>query len=437
MSDPADLLRVLARVRVARPAELQAALGVSQPTLSRLVARAGTQVFRMGRGRATQYARARGIQGLESPLPIFRVSVSGAVESAGTLHLLGDGQQWWARSSREGTLFRGLPPQLVDMAPQGYIGRGFPVRFPELHLPERIVDWSDDHRIMALAKRGEDCVGDLVIGNESLARLIANSPTAVRHADYPNLATLAAKNIATSSAGGEQPKFGAFAQGRHVLVKFAEAADGAAARRWRDLLWCEWKALEIVAAAGLRAARAQCVDVEGWRCLEVERFDRIGERGRRAVVSLGALDDEHFGKRDNWTAAAVRLMSRPFSLPSREAAQLRWLDAFGQLIGNTDRHFGNVAFFAEFDGALHLAPAYDMLPMILAPVNGAVAARDFRPVPPGGDNLDVWSDAAVWAERYWREVQANDDLHGEVRAFAGTAALAVATLARRVALEPT
>jgi hypothetical protein len=242
MSDPADLLRVLARVRVARPAELQAALGVSQATLSRLVARAGTQIFRMGRGRATQYTRT---------------------------------------------------------------------------------------------------------------------------------------------------------------------------------------ALATVDAAGVRAARAQRVDIEGWRCLEVERFDRIGERGRRAVVSLA--------RRDSWTAAAGRLAADPFSLPSREATQMRWLDAFGQLIGNTDRHFGNIAFFVESDATLRLAPVYDMLPMILAPVNDTLVARDFQPAPPGGDNLDVWSDAAAWAERYWGEVQANRALHDDVRAFAADATLAVATLLRRVA----
>ena len=389
----------------------------------------------MGRGRATQYARTRQIQGLESPLPIFRIGPSGAVSDAGNLYLLGDGQHWWARSPRDGTLYRGLPPQLVDMAPQGYIGRGFPSRFPELQLPERIVDWSDDHRLIALAKRGDDCVGDLVIGSESLARMVANSPAAVRRADYPNLARLADQNVAGSSAGGEQPKFGAFTEGRHVLVKFAPSTDAPSARRWRDLLWCEWKALETVAGAGVLATRGQCVDVEGWRFLEVERFDRVGERGRRAVVSLAAVDDEAFGKRDSWTAAAGRLASHPFSLPGDEVKQLRWLDTFGQLIGNTDRHFGNITFLFGSSEALRLAPVYDMLPMILAPANDTLVAREFQPAPPGRDNLDVWSDAATWAERFWREVQANHDLQEDVRAFANDATAAIAALARRVAPE--
>jgi hypothetical protein len=76
-----------------------------------------------------------------------------------------------------------------------------------------------------------------------------------------------------------------------------------------------------------------------------------------------------------------------------------------------------------------------MLPMILAPVNDALVTREFQPAPPSRDNLDVWSDAATWAERFWREVQAHHDLHEDVRAFANDAAAAIAALARRVAPE--
>lgn len=217
-----------------------------------------------------------------------------------------------------------------------------------------------------------------------------------------------------------------------MLVKFAPAATSGAARRWQDLLWCEAKALEVVASAGIDVARAECVDVRGWRFLEVDRFDRIGERGRRPVLTLGAIDDEYFGKRDSWTAAAARLRSRPFSLSQADGAHLRWLDAFGQLIGNTDRHFGNVAFLVRPDGSLRLAPAYDMLPMILAPAGETVVVRSFQPLPPTGTSLDVWPDAADFAERYWQAVAAHRALQPEVREFARDAAEAVSSLARRV-----
>ncbi len=432
MATPTELLDELARVRIARPAELLSALRISPPTLSRLVAAAGEQVCRIGRARAVRYARARWIEGLGRRLPVFRVSETGEATAFGTLHLLWEGQHWWERPDG-GQLFTGLPPPLSDMAPQGYLGHGFSARFPELGLPQRVTDWSDDHRLIALARRGEDCVGDLIIGNGSFSRFLAWEPEHVERENYPQLAERSAIEAPGSSAGGERPKFGVFSRGRHVLAKFAPDTNSGAARRWRDLLWCEWKALETVARAGVAAARAECVDVRGWRFLEVDRFDRSGERGRRPVLTLGALDDEYFGKRDSWTAAAGRLLSRPFSLTPADASRLRWLDAFGQLIGNTDRHFENVAFFVEADATLRLAPAYDMLPMVLAPAGETVVARPFEPLSPTGDNIDVWPDAAAWAERYWREVQANEQLEADMRAFAGNALTTITAIVRRVA----
>ena len=431
MATVADLLNELARVRIARPPELQAALGISPATLSRLVGAAGGRVRRMGRARAVRYARTRSLEGLGRSLPLFRVGAEGGVSASGTLHLLWEGQHWWERPGG-GDLFTGLPPALADMAPQGYLGHGFAVRFPELGLPPRVTDWSDDHRLAALARRGEDCVGDVIVGDESLARFVASRTRPVARRDYPRWAERSALEAPGSSAGGERPKFGVLSGGRHVLVKFAPEATSGAARRWQDLLWCEGKALEVVAAAGVEAARAECVDVRGWRFLEVDRFDRIGERGRRPVLTMGAIDDEYFGKRDSWTAAAARLRSRPFSLSPADAARLRWLDAFGQLIGNTDRHFGNIAFLVRPDGSLRLAPAYDMLPMILAPAGEAVVARPFQPSPPTSENLDVWPGAAACAQRYWRAVAAHGELEAAVREFARAAGGAVSALARRV-----
>jgi hypothetical protein len=150
------------------------------------------------------------------------------------------------------------------------------------------------------------------------------------------------------------------------------------------------------------------------------------------VVTLEALDDEYFGEKDSWTAAAARLRAPPFALPEADASRLRWLDAFGQLIGNDDRHFGNVAFFVERGSSLRLAPAYDMLPMILAPAAERVVERAYRPLPPHANALAEWKDAAPWALRYWREVAAERTLHDSVRGYARRAAVALEALARRV-----
>lgn len=431
MASSRDLLVTLAAGGPSRPAALRAELGVSPKTLARLVHEAGEEVLRIGRTRAIQYARTRSIEGIGRTLPLFRVDEAGSVVAEGTLRLL-----WGHRTFQDrpgpGTLFEGLPPALVDMSPQGFIGRSFPTRFPELRLPPSISDWSDDHRLVALAMRGEDCVGDLVVGDESLRRFVNRGPLEVGPNDYPRLATGSAAETTGSSAGGERPKFGAFSGGRHVLVKYAPPGDVGPARRWRDLLWCERKALETVAAAGRPASLARCQDVGGWRFLEVERFDRVGGRGRRAVLSLAALNNEYLGTPGTWTQAAMLLERPPFLLPPEDAAHVRWLDVFGQLVGNTDRHFGNLGFLVARDGALRLAPAYDMLPMILAPAVDVVAPRDFEPAAPGGDTVDVWRDAARWAETYWREVASTDELEAEVGSFAERAADAIAEMGRRL-----
>src|SRR5215510_11048690 len=158
-----NLLRVLSSGGVIPAAELRTRLGVSPATLSMLIRQAGSRVCRMGRARATRYAGKRTIPGLGGEMSMFRVDESGRALQAGSLHLLCEGLHWW-ETAAGGQLFTGLPPVLADMAPQGYLGQGFPTRFPELQLPPRITDWSDDHRLMALARRGEDCVSDTIVG---------------------------------------------------------------------------------------------------------------------------------------------------------------------------------------------------------------------------------------------------------------------------------
>jgi serine/threonine protein kinase HipA of HipAB toxin-antitoxin module len=261
---------------------------------------------------------------------------------------------------------------------------------------------------------------------------VAWSPPSTTPADYPALAERAALGEVGASAGGERPKFGTLAGGRHVLVKFASPDRSQAARRWRDLLWCEYHALRTLERAGVAAAVATCQDVERWRFLEVERFDRTGARGRRAVVTLEAIDDEYFGFKDSWTAAAGRLRAAPFSLPESDASRLRWLDAFGQLIGNDDRHFGNIAFLVEPSGALRLAPAYDMVPMMFAPSAEKRVERPYTPRPPVTAALAEWKAAAPVALRYWRELAAERTLHESLRLRARSAAVTLEQVVRRV-----
>jgi hypothetical protein len=307
------------------------------------------------------------------------------------------------------------------MRPQGYIGRAFPALYPELRLPGRVNDWDDDHQLIALAMRGEDCVGNLIIGEASLNRFLANLPQSRTREDYPNLAAGALSGQPGSSAGGEHPKFTVYSGGRHLLVKFA-GGDGAAADRWRDLLVCEHLALETLRDAGIPVPASGWFDLDGCRYLELERFDRIGSRGRRGVISLWAINSHYLDPGfDKWSGASQRILKHPsLSLEAEHADRMVWLDAFGDLIGNTDRHFGNFSFFAEEARELVLTPtpAYDMLPMVFAPTDANVVERQFVPSPPNALNLHLWSGVANHALKYWSRLCEENELSTDFRQIA-------------------
>lgn len=440
MASVEDLLDRLSQPGTAtvRAADLRRSLEVSPATLSRLVAAAGERVARLGRTRAVMYARTRTVEGIGRRAPIYRVAEDGTVRETGELRFLWERSTWLDDGASVPGWYASLPPFVCDMAPQGYLGQAFPSRFPELHLPPRVSVWSDDDRLRALALRGEDSIGNAIIGAESLARFLASSPRDAAPTEFPALARESALGAASSSAGGERPKFGTFSRGRHVLVKFAAPGDAPVARRWRDLLWCEAHALRVLEAAGQPAAEASIHDLQGWRFLETVRFDRSGVRGRRAVLSLDAIANEHLSDRLSWTAAATDLSTAaragacPYALAPGEASRLRWLDAFGQLTANTDRHFGNVTFFVSDDRVLRVAPAYDTAPMALAPSADTLVERPFAPQPPAPGALEEWKAAAPWAVAYWNDLEAQAGLDDSVRGYAHGAARAVEELARAV-----
>ena len=412
-----DLLAHLRMKGMASAREFGSALGVSQPSVSRRIQAAGERICRMGQTRATRYACTRVLPGLGTSLPIHRVDPEGRCTSVGRLWLLDGGRHWLTGAE---VLFEGLPPFASDMRPQGYFGKGFSARYPKLELPSRTTHWNDDQVLLSLARRGEDCVGDLLIGEESLDRWFRLEPVSLGRVDFPQWAVRSEKEHVGSSAGGEQPKFLTYSEGRHVLVKFASHDAGRAAGRWRDLLVCESLALEVIREAGLDAATARWFDEGGYRFLEVERFDRVGARGRRGMLSLEALDNEYFGIAGHgvkWTQLAPQLLERGM-LSSEDARRLRWLDVFGQLIANSDRHFGNVSFLETGAERFRLAPAYDMLPMTHAPSATSVVDRPFEPEPPTAATLDIWADAAHHASRFWTRVAQEEALSEEYRALA-------------------
>ena len=383
---------------VLHAADLRERLGVSPATLMRRVRDAGQDVVRIGRGRATQYAVRQQWPNLDtSRLPLFRVTDAGAPISAGELMTLAARQSVWMPTGR---VSDGLSSELVDARPSGFLGRHFAARHADLRLPPRLADWSDHHILLAMSRRGEDLPGDLIVGQESFARWQQLDIVPRHRDDYPTLADATiAGHPPGSSAGGERPKFGVLVNGRHMLVKFAarRTAADVVARRWCDLIILEGLALDVVQSRGISAARTSVIETASHWFLESERFDRAGARGRIAVLSLAAV---HGDLADSWARAATSLR-RDERLSREDARRLRWLDAFGALIGNTDRHQYNVLFFTE-RSVLRLAPTFDQVPMLYSPTaDGQVPPRVFAVPNVTPDALDVWDDARDAAREFW------------------------------------
>lgn len=393
----ADSIR---RVLAAGPATaiaLANRLGLSQPTVSRAVAALGGDAVRIGAARSIQYALRDALRGL-ADMPVYRVDTQGQVRPLGLLRpVRPEGFVFQEVASADDTRARpathsgGLPWWLQDMRPQGFLGRAYAARHAAaLGLPASLNEWGDTQMLQALLRHGHDAVGNLLLGEAARDAFVhapppACLPAAERAAAYVRLSDEASRGeLPGSSAGGEQPKFMAYADGedgapRHVLVKFSVPGDHAVARRWRDLLLAEHHALQTLVAAGVAAASSVVIDHDAQRFLEVERFDRVGALGRRALFSLAALEAEFIGDAGApWPVLTRRLADAGYV--TRAAADTAGLlYAFGTLTGNTDMHHGNLSFLSDAGPPCDLAPAYDMLPMALAPRSGGALPTTLPP----------------------------------------------------------
>ena len=406
-------------------AELQEQLGVSQPTVSRALAplvQAG-QVQKVGAARSQRYVLPRTVPGVGREVPVMRVNEHGQASPFASLVPLQGGAIWVDEADGLSQQHGGLPWFLDDMRPQGFMGRTFAHAHPELQLGSDPRHWNDDDVLRALALFGDDLPGNLVVGEAAFQRfhtLPQRASRAQSQADYPRMAEQAMQGtLSGSSAGGEQPKFCTRLGDRHVIVKFSPASDAPVDQRLRDLLVCEHLALSVLAQAGLPAAKTAIVSGGGRIFLEAERFDRTAQ-GRIGMVSLMVYDNEYVGEMDNWAATANRMLARGL-LTAQDARTLRLLEAYGVLIANTDRHYGNISLILR-DDDWTLSPTYDMLPMLYAPMGGELVERDFaaRPLQPTAATLPEWEQARTLATAFWQAAASDQRVSEGFRAIASS-----------------
>jgi hypothetical protein len=174
----------------------------------------------------------------------------------------------------------------------------------------------------------------------------------------------------------------------------------------------------LLSGNGIPAAATTLVESGGRVFLESTRFDRIGVNGRRAVVSLMALDAAFFGEiYTSWVAASQRLLSARW-LDTGDAGRLAELWWFGQLIANTDMHYGNASLFLDPSRPLSLTPAYDMLPMFYRPdVEGRLSEQPYNPPPPLPESMRPWRVAVELAGCYWERIASEPRISDQFRAI--------------------
>ncbi|MFW9615620.1 type II toxin-antitoxin system HipA family toxin YjjJ [Aquabacterium sp.] len=452
------LTSVLGRHPGASGPELAAHLGVSVPTLHRLLQEQAAHIVSAGKARRTRYALRRPLRGALQDLPLYEVNREGRIDQIGTLsalhpqgsclHLsLPAGHTPWPMpdEARDGW-WGGLPYPLYDMRPQGYMGRQFALaEHRQLGVPAAPNDWDDDDILHVLNQRGHDLSGNLILGETACALWQQAHHTttppltedATGHA-YAQLAQDAlASGVAGSSAAGEFPKFAARralpgALTQHVLVKFSGADDSPAVTRWSDLLVCEHLALmQVATLPGPGSARSRIVQHAGRTFLELERFDRHGEWGRSRLSSLESLQGAFLGDRSTaWPQLAARLVDLKL-LSSTDAERITVLWWFGRLIGNTDMHLGNLSFVPA--ATLQVAPAYDMLPMMYAPLpGGEVPPRTFQPEWPLPHQRPHWQTACRAALAFWHAASADPRISPSFRHMCETNARTLDHVARQV-----
>lgn len=268
--------------------------------------------------------------------------------------------------------FDDLPYFLQDLWPQGYLGS----RMAKAHV-------MNDGRFSSDTRNwGAEMLLDYLAAQENLPGHFdlkgdqapdASRQTKASEKGYPDLADLVDQGeIVGSYLGGEQPKFAIFNQDiqEHVIVKFTPKGKGPLVQRWRDILVSEHVANEALRAVGVAAAETSLLEEGGRLFLESRRFDRVGEKGRRAMLSLESVDAEFTGLGSGWVAVMEALCQRQLvSDVALETTKLLW--CFGEKINNTDRHLGNISLTVENKG-FSLLPIYDMCSMGFAPMSGEV-----------------------------------------------------------------
>lgn len=410
--------------------EIQAAMKISQGSVSRLIRTMGDRIIRLRRGRSIFYAMTRNAFGVSDKLPLSIVDYNGNATLAAFVRPLIHGGFLVEPATSLSAPFLGekgdglyddLLYFLYDLRPQGFIGWQI-AKEMATYSPDFPPDprwWNTDQIGRYLISNGEDLPGNLKFGEQSLLRL-RTKPVPVSDDQYPLHAEAVMKGaVPGSSAGGEQPKFTAFSKSSlcHVIVKFSPEGESEMARRWRDVLITEYHATRVLRERGLPAAETRLIEKGGRLFLESKRFDRSGEYGRMSMVSLQAIDAEFTGLGSNWYRVVDALLEKRL-VHRRDVDYVKTLWCFGNQINNSDMHLGNLSF-AITENGFKLLPVYDMCAMGFAPRSGGETLPfSFVPQKPGIPGLDeIYSRTEAMAHIFWERLAEDERISEAFKEF--------------------
>lgn len=392
--------------------EIAKITGLSQPTVSRALKK--MPALKLGGGRSTVFALVDSAEGI----PIYQVGIQGSISLLGRLYQQPQGRTL-VLCSTEYHCYEGLPFYLYDLLPSGFLGaitlRNITAH--DSHLTTKSQDWSDAQILHYLTHYGDDLAGNLLLGRQMAEQASLRRYPVTNRSDYAEITDNINANpeYMQSSVAGEQPKFTPYNGQYHLIVKYSPLVqnDNPVATRHRDLMICEHLALHSLNQAGVTVSHSTLYFSDRFY-LEIQRFDRIAEHGRRGMVSLKNIDAQYVGLNTSWPEIARSLLNQALIGPD-DFLQVEITYAFGRYIANTDMHNGNFAFFMDGLSLAGATPIYDMLPMAFMPAQGELRNPRFE-IP---NFIDVSQQAIQKAQNaaidFWNQVMQHPRISQEFK----------------------
>lgn len=242
-----------------------------------------------------------------------------------------------------------------------------------------------------------------------------------------------------TSIGGARPKAAITGENAKYVAKFSVSTDNF------QIVKAEYVAMTLAARLGMDVAEVSIEEAAGKEVLLVKRFDRqLSTSGwcRRSMVSgLTVLGlDERWAREATYPNLVDQLRMQGIAF-KKDATELFSRLVFNVLIGNTDDHARNHAFFVE-GNTIRLTPAYDITPF---PRAGGEASHGMKITPRSNLSrirlcLDTAAEFGLTEEEARSIVETQ--IHGITEHFdklcedAGMAQTTRSQLRRRAVLNP-